>query len=253
MSSTLKFCKKCQTETERNTGGQCKLCRKARDAARYAANPEKAKAYAAARLAADPEKTKARAAAYRLANPDKIKASAAAFRAANPEKRRASAKAWRTANPDKMKAASAAWKSANTERVKARAKAWCAANSGKQKEATAAWAKANPDRLRATKAAWLKANPESNRIRKQNRRARERASGGVLSNGLSTKLFKLQKGKCACCQQPLGKNYHLDHIVPIALGGSNTDDNIQLLRAKCNREKSAKHPADFMRERGFLI
>lgn len=39
----------------------------------------------------------------------------------------------------------------------------------------------------------------------------------------------------------------------IALGGTNTDDNVQLLRAECNNFKRAKHPADFMRQRGFLI
>jgi 5-methylcytosine-specific restriction endonuclease McrA len=51
----------------------------------------------------------------------------------------------------------------------------------------------------------------------------------------------------------LGDNYHLDHIVPLAIGGTNTDDNIQLLRQKCNQQKSAKHPIDFMQSRGFLL
>jgi 5-methylcytosine-specific restriction endonuclease McrA len=101
--------------------------------------------------------------------------------------------------------------------------------------------------------AWAKANPEVNRIKAQNRRALKRVNGGKLSKGLAEKLFKLQKGKCPCCHQPLGENYHLDHIVPLALGGSNTDDNIQLLRSSCNNQKSAKHPIDFMQQRGFLL
>lgn len=70
---------------------------------------------------------------------------------------------------------------------------------------------------------------------------------------IAERLFKLQRGKCACCKQPLGDDYHMDHIMPLSLGGSNTDDNIQLLRAKCNQQKSAKHPVDFMQQRGFLI
>jgi 5-methylcytosine-specific restriction endonuclease McrA len=45
----------------------------------------------------------------------------------------------------------------------------------------------------------------------------------------------------------------MDHIIPLALGGTNTDDNIQLLRAKCNKQKGAKHPIDFMQQRGFLL
>lgn len=35
--------------------------------------------------------------------------------------------------------------------------------------------------------------------------------------------------------------------------GTNTDDNIQLLRKLCNLQKSAKHPVDFMQQRGFLL
>lgn len=55
------------------------------------------------------------------------------------------------------------------------------------------------------------------------------------------------------CGKPLGDAYHLDHVMPLALGGSNTDDNMQLLRDRCNLQKHAKHPVDFMQERGFLL
>ena len=85
------------------------------------------------------------------------------------------------------------------------------------------------------------------------RKIRILSNKGVLTNGLTAKLFVLQKGLCPCCAQPLGDNYHLDHIMPLALGGSNTDDNIQLLRQRCNRQKHAKHPIDFMQSRGFLL
>ena len=91
------------------------------------------------------------------------------------------------------------------------------------------------------------------RINCQNRRARKIAVGGKLSKGLTEKLYKLQRGKCACCGKLLGDNYHLDHRMPIALGGANEDWNIQLLRSTCNHEKHAKHPIDFMQERGYLL
>jgi hypothetical protein len=41
--------------------------------------------------------------------------------------------------------------------------------------------------------------------------------------------------------------------MPLALGGSNTDDNMQLLRAICNYHKYTKHPIDFMQSKGFLL
>jgi 5-methylcytosine-specific restriction endonuclease McrA len=132
--------------------------------------------------------------------------------------------------------------------------AYRAANSDKVRDNQAAWYAANSDNEATRAAAYRAAHIEKYRIYSQNRRARKRESGGKLSPGLSAKLFKLQKGKCACgCKQQLGNNYHLDHIMPLALGGTNTDDNMQLLRQRCNNQKHTKHPIDFMQQRGFLI
>ena len=174
----MKFCPKCNTETERNKSGKCRPC------------------------------AKARVAAWKAANPEQFRATHSAYRAANREQLRAKDAAYRAANLEKVRAAISVHK---------------------------------------------KANPEKHRIYEQNRRARKKAVGGALSPGLAEKLFKLQKGKCPCCNQPLGDDYHMDHIVPVALLGANTDGNIQLLRALCNRQKSAKDPIDFMQQRGFLL
>jgi 5-methylcytosine-specific restriction endonuclease McrA len=148
-------------------------------------------------------------------------------------------------------AANAKWNTANPEKFKAYNAKWLAANSGQHKAAVAKWQAANPEKLRQKVARWRAANPDAERIHAQNRRAR---NVGTLSKGLAAKLFKLQRGKCACgCKRPLGDDYHMDHRMPLALGGTNTDENIQLLTATCNRQKSAKHPIDFMHERGFLL
>lgn len=109
------------------------------------------------------------------------------------------------------------------------------------------------DKISLKNATWRKLNPDALSTYRQNRRARTLKAGGTLSRGLSARLFKLQKGKCACCGLPLGTDYHMDHIMPLALGGSNTDDNIQLLRQRCNNQKHSKHPIDFMQSRGFLL
>ena len=141
-------------------------------------------------------------------------------------------------------------------------------NAEKRKKAQDAWREKNLEQQRVYKQnyylenkesvtarvdAWREKNPDIYRTWFENRRARKLAVGGKLTLGLSFKLFELQKGKCACCKKPLGSDYHMDHIIPLALGGSNTDDNIQLLRAKCNKQKGAKHPIDFMQQRGFLL
>ncbi len=170
----MRFCPKCQAETERHASGKCKPCRKA---------------------------------------------ITAAWQAANPERDKANHAAYRAANRAVANATSAAWYAANTERKKA----------------------------------YSVDNSEARRINDQNREARKRRNGGILSRGLSQRLFKLQRGLCPCCKQPLGDSYHLDHIIPIDLGGPNVDSNMQLLRSVCNLQKHAKHPIDFMQERGFLL
>lgn len=200
----LKFCKRCNCDTERSKHGQCKQCK-----ARWnTENKDKNLKYQAKYCAANQEKVRDRHAKYCEANPDK---------------RRATFAKWRAANPDKVR------------------------------EQKSKYYEDNREKLREYAAKWHAENPEKSRIQSLNRRARKRAGGGKLSQGLAERLFELQRGKCACCKQPLGDDYHLDHIMPLALGGSNTDDNIQLLRSTCNQQKKAKHPADFMRQRGFLI
>lgn len=160
----------------------------------------------------------------------------------------------RVVNREKRNAASAAWRAANPEKVKENYAMWRAKNRDNEIKRCAKWRAENPEKNKASYTAWAKANPDSNRVKLQNRRVRKRESGGRLSPDLAKRLLKLQRGKCACgCRQPLGDDYHLDHIMPLALGGSNADDNIQLLRAECNLRKSAKHPVNFMQERGFLL
>lgn len=173
----------------------------------------------------------------------------AAYRSSNIEKAKSRDAAYRAANKEKIKSGFANWYAANSEKVKSRAAKWAAANHDKCTAIKSAWKKANPEKVQA----YAAANVDKKRIRHQNRRARTRESGGKLSIGLADKLFRLQRGKCACCGEPLGDDYHLDHIMPLALGGTNTDDNIQLLRSKCNLHKNAKHPVDFMQQRGFLL
>lgn len=165
----------------------------------------------------------ARTAAYKEANKEKVRASKAEYRLKNKDKVAAGKKACYEANPEKYKSTRDAWRTSNSERIE------------------------------KTNAEWKASNPEKILIQCQNRRAKKRNSPGSLSHGLAEKLFALQKGKCPCCKQPLGDNYHMDHVIPLALGGLNVDSNMQLLRAVCNMQKRAKHPVDFMQQRGFLL
>jgi 5-methylcytosine-specific restriction endonuclease McrA len=166
----------------------------------------------------------------------------------NSEKR-----AWAAANKEKVKSRNLNFRKENPEKIRAISMNYRKENHDKVLISTKLWRFENPEKVKEYSKEYAAKNAESRRIWQQNRRARQLKNGDKLSKGLAQKLFKLQKGKCPCCKQLLGDDYHLDHIVPLALGGSNTDDNIQLLRATCNNQKSAKHPIDFMQQKGFLL
>jgi 5-methylcytosine-specific restriction endonuclease McrA len=61
-----------------------------------------------------------------------------------------------------------------------------------------------------------------------------------------------QRGKCANCHKKLTAP-QIDHVLPVSRGGSNTDDNVQLLCGFCNRRKHAKDPIAFAQEQGRLL
>lgn len=160
---------------------------------------------------------------------------------------------WRIENPIIDPTYHKNWVAENKEKSDLAKRRWYDKNREKKRKNDLRWYNENKDKASAKRARWAKENRDKVNAGWQNRKAKKLAIPGKLSNGLKEKLFSLQRGKCACCGLPLGDNYHLDHIMPLALGGPNTDDNIQLLRQRCNNQKHAKHPVDFMQERGFLL
>lgn len=94
---------------------------------------------------------------------------------------------------------------------------------------------ANTQISRMCSSLYQKANPEKRK--KYNKIRQTRLKTGTLSKDLVEKLYELQKGVCACCNKPLKDLFEKDHIIPLALGGLNVDENIQLLTPLCNSRK----------------
>lgn len=159
--------------------------------------------------------------------------------------------AYRLKNKEKIALLGKRYAQENRAKVRKVKADWAKRNPEKQRAAIRNWQENNKERFSEKKKQWRQANKVSLRIHCANRR--RKLAEGVLSKDIIGKLLKLQRGKCACCGEPLGTDFHLDHRMPIALGGANADDNVQLLTKRCNLTKNAKHPIDFMRERGFLL
>ena len=63
-------------------------------------------------------------------------------------------------------------------------------------------------------------------------------------------LFDSQLGRCAnpYCGVSLKDGCHVDHIMPVALGGDNDLRNLQFLCPDCNFRKNKLHPEDWERQ-----
>lgn len=187
----------------------------------------------------------------------------------NADRKRKTNKKWVEENRGKSRAAQARYRARHPEKIKVYAEKvkaehperiyeWQSRYRDKHKDLMrkrrAIKYHQNQDMERVRVSEWRRANPEYVRVYARIRRARKLNAGGMLSKGIEERLRKLQKGKYACCHGDLTKlKNHLDHIIPLALGGANVDSNVQLLCATCNLQKGAKHPVDFMQSRGFLL
>jgi len=179
----------------------------------------------------------ARDATCRAENPRETRDKDARYRAASREKRRICCAAWRKANPEKARASVLAWTAANTDRINARRKVWRSLNREKFSARYAVYMAANQEKRRDREAAIRAAQPEKHRAFNANRRARKR------------------QGKCAHprCRKRISNGYHIDHIIPLAIGGSNDRRNLQLLCRQCNLSKHTTHPIDLARRNGMLL
>lgn len=91
-----------------------------------------------------------------------------------------------------------------------------------------------------------KKGKEVQRAAKQKRRAQKRHSSEQFTADDVLTQFTAQKGLCWWCGKPLDpQNYHVDHIIPLSKGGSNSPRNICCAHPLCNLSKTDKMPWEF--------
>ena len=165
-------------------------------------------------------------AAYHAAHREKLRLRCAAYDAAHLEERRAYAATHR----EEQSARNAAWNAAHPEENRIR---W------------SAYHEAHREEQRAYTRAWHAAHPEESRAQCRNRRARLVAATGHHTAADVAAQRTRQKGCCYYCGEQTGRHYHVDHVVPLSLGGSNGPENLVIACASCNLRTNAKHPMDF--------
>lgn len=146
---------------------------------------------------------------------------------------------------------SAHWYAENIERATARQAAYRAANREQARLRSLAWHRANPARSAAARRRWYAANRDHVRDYRRDYRERNRQAIRVLNAGRRARLRNAPvcdltardwhgikaayRHRCAYChhRRPLT----IDHVVPLARGGSHTASNVVPACQSCNSRK----------------
>ena len=188
----------------------------------------------------------------------KCKQCAAEYDSSRYEQRAAEAvqrvNEWRKANPEKTLAQRAKYRERYREKIAEKNRARYAANIEAERQRSADYHARNPEKALERGRRWKEQKPEAARARDQRRKALVRGAEGSHTGEDLKSIYAMQRGKCAVCRVDFeGTKYHVDHIWPIARGGSNDKTNLQLLCQPCNQQKGAKIPEEFMRQKGYLL
>lgn len=120
----------------------------------------------------------------------------------------------------------------NRAKVIARARQWLKENNYKESR----------EKLNARNRKYEATNPAV-KIRHANREARRRAAKRGLPNEHVDRLqlLEMHDGRCGICGEGVDpNNFHIDHRIPLSLGGHHTYANTQPAHPKCNLSKGGR-------------
>ncbi|WP_161387544.1 HNH endonuclease signature motif containing protein [Enterococcus hirae] len=106
-----------------------------------------------------------------------------------------------------------------------------------RRETDRAYREKNREQIRAYLALYYQANPERFSTFSANRRARKRSAAGVATLVQVRARVAYYGGRCWMCSAPWEQ---IDHVKPLAKGGSNWPANLRPVCRPCNARKRAR-------------
>ena len=146
----------------------------------------------------------------------------------------------------------ALWQKSNRQRYNSYQHQWRVEHPARALEIGRTWRRKHPERSRAFTRAWQAAHPErrkenrrrwaaENRARislyAQERRAREQGATGATTPKQLEARIEYYGRLCYLCHKPYQA---IDHVIPLAKGGTNWPANLRPICTPCNSKKGTK-------------
>jgi len=180
------------------------------------------------------------------------------LRAANPEREKELKRAYYLRHQERLQREQREWSSANREsvnaaarerhqRIKAAANAARRACYFRRDEARLARERraADPVAYRAAQRAYRAENRAKVAAWDSTKRAVRCGAEGRHTAADVHDHYASQEGCCYWCDVSVGDVYHVDHVIPLARGGTDWPDNIVVACPSCNVHKHAKMPEEW--------
>lgn len=199
----------------------------------------------------NPDKHLASKKRYRESHPERVAEQKRIAVAKKPEHYKQQQKRWHDENPryrytpvpDELRKRS---KPARTPEEKAILQA-------KEKMYSRNWARNHPDAIKKQKAKYY--DPKKYKVYCHNYRARKMNAEGHWTTDDETNMYSEQDGRCAYCgitiYRDIDSDVHVDHIIPLTMGGSNWPSNLTLSCQSCNLSKSSRTVEKWQQVRGW--
>jgi len=171
------------------------------------------------------------------------------WRKDNPESAKEMEKAFRERNRESVKMAQVSFHKRNPEKNKEYKCKYLARMKAEEPEKLAEQRRRNaeqrdPEKARASgRKSWLKHRDKINKLKRERGYSagyKARRKDAELPSTCRKTIAGIWKEKCRLTDST-GTLYHVDHIIPLSIGGAHHQDNLRILTATENLKKSKKY------------
>jgi len=174
--------------------------------------------------------------AYAKAHPERVNKNNNLYNQRHRDKRLAKLREYRLANIDRMREKDRQYAVTHREEARLKAAKWYLENKERATIAARIYRAKNAEIIKIRKAAYSKSHQIERNMIEHKREAKKKGNGGTYIKQQFIDLCQKYDNKCLMCKRS-DVELTVDHVIPIALGGSNYIENIQPLCLSCNSKK----------------